>query len=95
MPLSKITRLRGGTNNSGPATLAMQGASGDGAGFVHTEVFGIAGIAAATEITRATGTGANGFRMLIDVTATGHTGRKTTPTILANIIGTAGRTLSR
>ena len=48
MPLSKITRLRGGTNNSGPATLAMQGASGDGAGFVHTEVFGIAGIAAAT-----------------------------------------------
>ena len=74
MPLSKITRLRGGTNNSGPATLAMQGASGDGAGFVHTEVFGIAGVAAATEITRATGTGANGFRMLIDVTATGHTG---------------------
>lgn len=66
--------IKGGTNNTKPAVVTMQGASGDGAGFVQTEVFGIANVTSATEITRITGTGANGMRMLIYVTVTGHTG---------------------
>ena len=66
--------IKGGTNNTKPAVITMQGASGDGAGFVQTEVFGIASVSSATEITRITGTGANGMRMLIYVTVTGHTG---------------------
>lgn len=66
--------IKGGTNNTKPAVITMQGASGDGAGFVQTEVFGIASVSSATEITRITGTGANGMRMLIHVTVTGHTG---------------------
>ena len=66
--------IKGGTNNTKPAVITMQGGSGDGAGFVQTEVFGIASVSSATEITRITGTGANGMRMLIYVTVTGHTG---------------------
>ena len=66
--------IKGGTNNSKPAVITMQGASGNGAGFVQTEVFGISTVSSATEITRITGTGANGMRMLIYVTVTGHTG---------------------
>lgn len=66
--------IKGGTNNTGPAVITMQGGSSSGAGMVMTEVFGLVSISSAQEITRITGTGANGFRMLIFVTVTGHTG---------------------
>ena len=66
--------IKGGTNNTGPAVITMQGGSTSGAGMVMTEVFGLVSISSAQEITRITGTGSNGFRMLIFVTVTGHTG---------------------
>jgi hypothetical protein len=66
--------IKGGTNNSKPAVVTLQGGSSNGAGYAQTEVFGIAGVTSASEITRITGTGANGLRMLIFVTVTGHTG---------------------
>lgn len=65
--------LKGGTNNSKPAVITLQGAASNGAGYKQTEVFGISGVSSATEITRITGTGSNGMRMLIYVTAVGHT----------------------
>ena len=71
----KVLNITGTANNSGPANLFMPGASTQpGAGFASTEVFGIAGITAATEITRVTGTNTNGFRAYIKVIVTGHTG---------------------
>ena len=42
-------------------------------GFSQTEVFSFA-VTSATEISRITGTGANGFRAYIKVTVVGHTG---------------------
>jgi hypothetical protein len=68
-----VVSIKGSANNSQPAVTRLEGAS-NGAGFVHTEVYGIAGVNAATEISRLTGTGANGFRMLFELTATGHSG---------------------
>jgi hypothetical protein len=56
-----------------PSVLFMAG-NGTGAGYSATEVFAVSGVTAATEITRNTGTGANGFRAYIKITVTGHTG---------------------
>jgi hypothetical protein len=71
----KILNFTGTANNSGPANLFMPGSSTQtGAGYASTEVFAISGISAATEITRVTGTGTNGFRAYFKVIVTGHTG---------------------
>ena len=69
----KVLNVSGTAVNTNPAVLLLSGYGG-GAGYSNTEVFGIAGITAATEITRNTGTGANGFRAYIKITVTGHTG---------------------
>lgn len=70
----RVFNISGTANNSGSANLMMPGSSGTpGAGYASTEVFGISGITSATEITRVTGTGSNGFRAYIKVIVTGHT----------------------
>ena len=70
----KVVNITGTTTNSGPANLYMSGSPTTlGSGFSSTEVFAITGVAAATEITRITGTGANGFRAYFKITVTGHT----------------------
>jgi hypothetical protein len=71
----KVLNLTGTSNNSGPANFFMSGSSANlGRGFASTEVFAIGNITSATEITRATGTGANGFRAYVKIIVTGHTG---------------------
>ena len=62
------------TTNAEPSIIKMSGRSATGAGFVQTEVYGITGVSSNTEISRITGTGTNGMRMLVEATATGHTG---------------------
>ena len=71
----KVLNITGTANNSGPAVQVMSGSSANpGAGNYIREVFAIASISnTATEITRITGTGANGMSMYIRVTASGHT----------------------
>ncbi len=71
----KVLNITGTANNSGPAVQVMSGSSASpGAGNYIREVFAIASISnTATEITRITGTGANGMSMYIRVTASGHT----------------------
>ena len=69
----KVVSIKGTANNTGPSVVRMEGAS-DGAGFLEHQVFGVAGIGTSTELTRITGTGANGFRMMFEVTVTGHSG---------------------
>ncbi len=46
-----------------------------GAGYYTQEVFSI-GVTASQEISRVTGTGANGFRSMIRISLCGHTGAK-------------------
>jgi hypothetical protein len=71
----KVLNLTGTATNSGSANFFMSGSSTElGRGFASTEVFSIANISSATEITRATGTGANGFRAYAKIIVTGHTG---------------------
>jgi len=71
----KVLNITGVANNSGPSNLFMAGASAQtGAGYASTEVFAISGVTSAREITRVTGTGANGFRAYFKVIVTGHTG---------------------
>jgi hypothetical protein len=69
----EVLNISGAAANTNPSVLFMAG-NGGGAGYNATEVFAIAGITAATEITRNTGTGANGFRAYLKVTVTGHSG---------------------
>jgi hypothetical protein len=69
----KLLNISGTAANTNPATLFMSG-TGGGAGYNATEVFAIAGITAATEVTRNTGTSADGFRAYLKVTVTGHVG---------------------
>lgn len=71
-----VLQVKGGTANTKPAVVWLQGGSLDGAGSCCTEVFGVAGIQSATEISRLTMSGANGYRALIKVEATGHTSGK-------------------
>ena len=69
----KILNITGTANNTNPAAHFMQGSSSSlGAGYYCREVFAISGIGAATEITRITGTGANGMGMYVRVTVNGH-----------------------
>ena len=70
----KVFNLTGTATNSGSANLYMSGSSTElGRGFASTEVFSIGSISSATEITRATGTGSNGFRAYAKIIVTGHT----------------------
>jgi len=69
----KVVAIQGTANNSGSASLHMNGNT-DGSGYYNTQVFAVSGITSATEITRYTGTGANGFRAYFKIIATGHTG---------------------
>jgi hypothetical protein len=69
----KVVNITGTANNSGPATHFMSGSSASlGAGYYCREVFAVSGIGSATEITRITGTGANGMGMYVRVTVNGH-----------------------
>ena len=71
----KVLNITGTASNSGPSTIMQIGSTGtSGAGYSATEVFAISGITSATEITRVTGTGANGFRAYFKVIVTGHVG---------------------
>ena len=71
----KVLNLTGTATNSGPANLYLSGSSAAlGRGFNSTEVFAISSVSAAQEITRITGTGANGYRAYFKIIATGHTG---------------------
>jgi len=70
-----FTIMGEGTGNSGASVIKMTGRDNNqGAGFVQTEVYGLTNITNQVEISRITGTGANGFRMLVEVTVCGHTG---------------------
>jgi len=69
----KVVAIQGTANNSGSASLHMNGNT-DGSGYYNTQVFAVSGITSATEITRYTGTGNNGFRAYFKIIATGHTG---------------------
>ena len=68
----KVVAIQGTANNSGSASLHLNGNT-DGSGYYNTQVFAVSGITSATEITRYTGTGANGFRAYFKIIATGHT----------------------
>jgi len=67
----KVLNITAPTLNSGPATI-NQGRAG--AGYAATEVFALGNITSSQEITRVTGTNANGFRAYFKVVVTGHTG---------------------
>tara|TARA_Y100001938_G_scaffold142340_1_gene213410 strand:- start:672 stop:1259 length:588 start_codon:yes stop_codon:yes gene_type:complete len=69
----KVVAIQGTANNSGSASLHMNGNT-DGSGYYNTQVFAVSGITSATEITRYTGTGNNGFRAYFKIIATGHSG---------------------
>jgi len=72
----RILNIRGTASNSSPATIFMNGNSSvPGAGYYTQEVFSI-GVTASQEISRVTGTGANGFRSMIRISLCGHTGAK-------------------
>lgn len=66
-------KVIGTATNSGPARLQMNGQTSN-AGFYHREVFAIGSVAGATEITRLTSTGANGYRAYFKIIVSGHTG---------------------
>ena len=68
----KVLAIQGTANNSGPASLHMNG-NADGSGYLNTQVFAITGLTSATEIARFTGTGNNGWRAYFRIIATGHT----------------------
>jgi hypothetical protein len=71
----RVINVAGTSANSGPATIMQVGSSATpGAGYAATEVFALANIQNAVEITRVTGTGANGFRGYFKVIVTGHNG---------------------
>ena len=61
-----------GTSQTNPSVIIQKGVAAN-YGFSQTEVFSFA-VTSATEISRITGTGANGFRAYIKVTVVGHTG---------------------
>ena len=61
-----------GTSQTNPSVIIQKGAAAN-YGFSQTEVFSFS-VTSATEISRITGTGANGFRAYIKVTVVGHTG---------------------
>lgn len=70
---SGTPKVIGTTANSVPARLQMNGkATNDG--FYHREIFAISGVTAATEITRLTSTGANGYRAYFKINVHGHSG---------------------
>lgn len=72
-----LTIVGEGTGNTGGSVVKMTGRNNNaGAGFVQTEVYALTGVTSNVEISRITGTGANGFRMLVEVTCTGHTGSR-------------------
>jgi len=60
-----------GTSQTNPSVIIQKGAAAN-YGFSQTEVFSFS-VTSATEISRITGTGANGFRAYIKVTVVGHT----------------------
>jgi hypothetical protein len=66
--------IKGGTNNSVPAVLTLQGGTTTGQAFYQKECFGVSGITGATEISRISLTGRNGFRLWGKVRVFGHTG---------------------
>jgi hypothetical protein len=71
----KVVNITGTANLSGPANLFMSGNSSQlGSGYYATEVFAIQSLSTATEITRLTGTGNNGYRAYFKIIVTGHTG---------------------
>ena len=70
---SKVVAIQGTANQTGSASLHMNGNT-DGSNYYNTQVFSIDGVGSAIEITRFTGTGANGFRAYFKIIATGHTG---------------------
>jgi hypothetical protein len=71
----KVLNITGTSANSGPSTIMQIGSSGTpGAGYAATEVFSLTNIQNAVEITRVTGSGANGFRAYFKVIVTGHNG---------------------
>jgi hypothetical protein len=71
----KVLNITGTAQNSGPATIMQIGSSAtQGSGYAATEVFALSNIQNAVEITRVTGTGANGFRAYFKVIVTGHNG---------------------
>lgn len=61
-----------GTSQTNPSVIIQKGVAAN-YGFSQTEVFSFE-VTSATEISRITGTGANGFRAYIKVTVVGHTG---------------------
>ena len=61
-----------GTSQTNPSVIIQKGVAAN-YGFSQTEVFSFS-VTSATEISRITGTGANGFRAYIKVTVVGHTG---------------------
>lgn len=66
--------VKGGTNNSVPAVLTLQGGATTGQAFYQKECFGVTNITGATEISRISTTGRNGFRLWGKVRVFGHTG---------------------
>ena len=68
-----VVNITGGANyNSTPPTLMMNGASNIlGRSYYLSECFAV-NVGGSTEITRITGTGNNGFRLLVKITLTGH-----------------------
>jgi hypothetical protein len=70
----KVLNISGTAANNGPSTIFQPGTSSTpGAGWAATEVFAISGVSSATEITRVTCSGSNGFQAYIKITVTGHT----------------------
>ena len=70
-----VLNITGSAVNTSPATLSMNGSSTIlGRDFATTQVFGVNVSNTATEITRITGTSSNGFRMMVRITTSGHTG---------------------
>lgn len=62
------------SSNTAPAVVRISPRKNNqGAGFVETQYYSLSNFASGT-LSTITGTGANGFRMLIDVTLVGHTG---------------------
>jgi len=71
----KVLNVTGSAVNTSPATLAMNGSSTLlGRDFATTQVFAAIVTNTSTEITRITGTSSNGFRMMVRITTSGHTG---------------------
>lgn len=69
----KVLSIKG-TSQSNPAALQLNGSSTTGAGYYTKEVFQLTGVSSAQEISRVTGTGANGWRGYFKIMVNGHTG---------------------